>query len=110
MAQPDISFKYINNGKMDYYAPGDKDLKHAALSVYGKDVIEQLLLLNRLDTSVGVKLWGLLGKPSLARKNRSHQSFFVNRRHVKSKLLEEAIETAYKPYLTINQFAGLFFI
>jgi len=104
LAQPDISFKYINNGKMVYYSPGDKDLKHAALSVYGKDVIEQILPLEPIDTSVGVKLWGLLGKPSLARKNRSHQSFFVNRRYVKSKLLEEAIETAYKPYLTINQF------
>ena len=72
-------------------------------NVYGKDVIEQILPLEPIDTSVGVKLWGLLGKPSLARKIVVI-NLFVNRRYVKSKLLEEAIETAYKPYLTINQF------
>jgi DNA mismatch repair ATPase MutL len=87
-----------------YYSPGDRELKHAVLSVYGKDVIDQILPLEPIDTAIGVKLWGLVGKPSLSRKNRSHQSFFVNRRYVKSKLLEESVAAAYKPYLTINQF------
>ncbi|MGI5851442.1 MAG: DNA mismatch repair endonuclease MutL [Clostridiales bacterium] len=104
LAQPDVSFKYINNGKLIYYSPGDRELKHAVLSVYGKDVIDQILPLEPIDTAIGVKLWGLVGKPSLSRKNRSHQSFFVNRRYVKSKLLEESVAAAYKPYLTINQF------
>ncbi|HZJ58174.1 MAG TPA: DNA mismatch repair endonuclease MutL [Clostridia bacterium] len=104
LARPDISFKYINNGKMIYYSPGDNDLKHAALSVYGRDAVAQVLTVEPIDTEIGIKLWGLLGEPPLARKTRSHQSFFVNKRYVKSKLLEEGVEAAYKPYLTINQF------
>ena len=104
LAHPEISFKYINNGKIIYYSPGDGVLQNAILSVYGKEVVDQILPIEPLDTPKDIRLWGYLGKPSLARKNRSHQSFFVNGRYVKSSLLGESVETAYKPYLTINQF------
>lgn len=104
LAHPEISFRYINNGKTIYYSTGDGDLKNAILSVYGKDVVDQLIPVEPVDNHAGIKLWGYLGKPSLARKNRNFQSFYINGRYIKSSLLAEAIEAAYKPYLTVNLF------
>ena len=104
LAHPEISFRYINNGRTIYYSTGDGDLKNAILSVYGKDVVDQLIPVEPTDNLSGIKLWGYLGKPSLARKNRNFQSYYINGRYVKSSLLAESIETAYKPYLTVNLF------
>lgn len=104
LACPDVAFKYINNGKIIYYSSGDGNLKHAIFSVYGKDVVEQLFPIKAIDIAPNIKISGYLGKPSLARKNRTHQSFFVNGRYVKSELICRGIEAAYKPYLTINMF------
>lgn len=104
LAHPHISFRYINNGKIVYYSPGDGDLRNAILSIYGKDTVDQILPIEPRDNSMDMELSGYLGKPSLARKNRSHQSFFVNGRYVKSSLIEESIEAAYRPYLTVNLF------
>lgn len=104
LAHPEISFKYMNNGKIVYYSSGDGDLKNAILSVYGKDVVNEILPITPVDTSTDIKLSGYLGKPSLGRRNRSHQSFYVNGRYVKSSLLAETVEDAYKPYLAINLF------
>lgn len=104
LAHPEISFRYINNGKTIYYSTGDGDLKNAILSVYGKDVVDQLIPVEPVDNHAGIKLWGYLGKPSLARKNRNFQSFYINGRYIKSSLLAEAIDAAYKPYLTVNLF------
>lgn len=104
LANPGISFKYINNGNIIYHSPGDGVLRNAIFSLYGKEVIDQLLPIKSFDNPYEIRITGYLGKPSLARKNRSHQSYFVNGRYVKSGLLTESIETACKPYLTINQF------
>lgn len=104
LAHPEISFKYINGGKMVYYSPGDGNLLTAILSIYGRDVTNQLLEIKTTDNEKNIKLSGYLGKPSLSRKNRNHQSFFVNGRYIKSSLLFGCIEAAFKPYLTINQF------
>ena len=66
--------------------------------------MDQLIPVEPVDNHAGIKLWGYLGKPSLARKNRNFQSFYINGRYIKSSLLAEAIEAAYKPYLTVNLF------
>jgi DNA mismatch repair protein MutL len=104
LAHPEISFRYINNGRTIYYSTGDGKLQNAILSIYGKDVVDQIIPIKPTDTTFNIKLWGYLGKPSLARKNRNYQSFFINGRYIKSSLLAETIEAAYKPYLTVNLF------
>jgi len=104
LAHPEISFRYINNGRTIYYSTGDGDLKNAILSVYGKDVVDELIPVEPIANVTGIKLWGYLGKPSLARKSRNFQSFYINGRYIKSSLLAAAIEMAYKPYLTVNLF------
>jgi len=104
LAHPEISFKYINNGRIIYHSPGDGNAKSAILSVYGKEVLDQLIEIEYKYNSGNLKIRGFLGKPNLSRSNRNYQSFFVNGRYIKSSLLSNAVENAYKPYMLINHF------
>lgn len=104
LGNPEVSFKYINDGKIIYHSPGDGKLQSAILSIYGREVEEQLLEIDYKDSSIDMELKGYLGKPSLSRTNRNHQSFFVNGRYIKSQLLSTAVENAYKSYIMINHF------
>lgn len=104
LAHPEISFRYINNGKAIYHSPGNGDLLSAIISVYGREVREQLIRIDRSDDKSGLSVYGYLGRPSLARMNRNHQSFFVNGRYVKSPLLSKSLEEAHRSYLPLHHF------
>ena len=104
LAHPEISFRYINNGKAVYHSPGNGDLLSAIISVYGRDVREQVIKIDRSDDKSGLSIYGYLGRPSLARMNRNHQSFFVNGRYVKSPLLSRSLEDAHRSYLPLHHF------
>ncbi|MFO7153399.1 MAG: DNA mismatch repair endonuclease MutL [Caldicoprobacter oshimai] len=104
LAHPEISFRYINNGKAVYHSSGNGDLLSAIISVYGRDVREQVIKIDRSDDKSGLSLYGYLGRPSLARMNRNHQSFFVNGRYVKSSLLSRSLEDAHRSYLPLHHF------
>ena len=46
----------------------------------------------------------MIGKPEIARSNRSNQLFFVNRRHIKDKVLTGATEKAFKGMIPIGKY------
>ncbi len=52
----------------------------------------------------GIRIKGMIGKAEIARPNRAMQSFFINGRYIKSKILTEAVEEAYKNVLTVNKY------
>ena len=101
LAMPAVSIKYISNGKTIYHSPGNDELIHAIISVYGKDTRNEVILMNE-NFDGGLSLSGYAGKPSLSRTNRSHQSFFVNDRYVRSPLLSQCVEDALKGWTMIN--------
>ena len=103
LANPSISIKYISNGKTVYHSSGDGELLSAILCIYGKDIKNELIL---LEANFGddFSVFGYLGKPSLSRTNRSHQSFFVNNRYVRSQLLSQSVEEGLKNWTMINHF------
>lgn len=103
LANPQISFKYISNGKMIYHSPGDSNLINAISSIYGKDIINQLILVKE-KPAADLTVSGYIGKQSLNRANRSHQSFFVNGRYVNYPFLSECLEEALKEYIMVNRF------
>ena len=59
-----------------------------------RDIAEGIMIVNYNYDGMRVK--GVIGKPEIARSNRSNQLFFVNRRFVKDKILTAAAEQAYK--------------
>lgn len=102
LVNPNIAIKLINSGKVIIQTPGNGDLKTVVYSIYGKDVSEAILNVNY--ESEGIKVSGVIGKPEIARSNRSNQLFFVNKRYIKDKTLTAATEQAYKGLIPIGKF------
>lgn len=103
LARPDISFRLINNGQEIIHTPGNNDLFSTIYALYGKKTAEACLEVNWQADAL--KIYGYAGKPELARSNRNQQSFFVNGRLVKSRLLTAALDEAYKTLLMKGKYA-----
>ena len=101
-AHPEISFKLIINGKEQLFSAGDNKIENAIYTVYGRDYAKGSL--NVEYESENIKVTGMVGKGNIARPNRSYQSFFVNRRYIKSPLIIRAVEEAYKNQIMIGKF------
>ncbi len=101
-AHPEISFKLIVNEKEQLFSSGDNKLTNAIYTVYGKDYAKGSL--DVLYEDGGITVSGIVGKGSIARPNRNYQSFFVNKRYVKSALMIRALEEAYKNQIMVGKF------
>lgn len=102
LSHPEISVKFINNGKEVIFTPGDNQLSSAIYAVYGRDIKDAMIAADY--TEGGVKVHGMCAKASAARANRNMENFFVNGRYIKSALLAHAVEEAYKNELMVKKF------
>ena len=105
LVHPEIAIKLINNGKTIIQTNGNGDLKTVIYSIYGKDVAGALI--ETEYTYEDMHVYGVIGKPEIARSNRANQIFFVNKRYVKDKALTSAAEKAYKGMIPIGKFSFL---
>ena len=102
LVNPQIAFKLINNGKTVIQTNGNGDMKTVVYSIYGKTVAESISPVSY--TYEDIKVDGVIGKPEIARSNRSNQLFFVNKRYVRDKVLTSATEQAYKGMIPLGKF------
>ncbi len=102
LARPEISFKLITDGKEKLFSSGDNLLKNAVYTVYGKDYANAVI--NVDESYEAVRVTGVIGKGNVSRPNRNYQSFFVNKRYIKSPLIIHAVEEAYKNQVMIGKF------
>ncbi len=105
LVNPNIAIKLINSGKVIIQTSGNGDMKSVIYSIYGKDVSENIIDVNYEYEDIKIK--GVIGKPIVARSNRSNQLFFVNKRYIKDKILTSAAEQGYKGLLTIGKYGFL---
>ena len=105
LVHPEIAIKLINTGKTDIQTNGNGDLKTVIYSIYGKDIAGGLIETDY--TYEGIHVYGVIGKPEIARSNRANQIFFVNKRYIKDKSLSSAAEKAYKGMIPIGKFSFL---
>ncbi len=103
LVNPNIAFKLINTGKVVIQTSGNGDIQAVIYGIYGKNVAENVLKVDY--TYEDINITGVIGKPEIARSNRSNQIFFVNKRYVKDKTLSGAIEKGFKGLLTIGKYA-----
>ena len=103
LVNPHIAFKLINSGKTIIQTNGNSDVQAVIYGIYGKNIAENVLKVDY--TYEDIHITGVIGKPEIARSNRSNQLFFVNNRYVKDKALSGAIEKAFKGLLTIGKYA-----
>ena len=102
LSHPNISFRFMADGKLVYFSAGDGRLDSAIMSVYGTDTLK---LLTKIDgTMNGVMLSGYVGVGDAGRGNRSHEHFYLNGRAMKSPLLSTALENACRQRVTIGRF------
>ncbi len=102
LSHPDVSFKFIKDGKMVLNTPGDSEVSSAIYSVYGKDFNDSLI---PLEYSLnGLKACGYISLPVCSRVNRNMQHFFINGRYVKSKTAMVALEEAFKGAIMVQKF------
>lgn len=99
LSHPEISFKFITNGQLKFQTVGNGNLKDVIYYMYGKDVTAGSFPLSAFSPREGYKIHGFLGKPALIRGNREYETYFINGRYIKSKIITKAIEDAYKPYI-----------
>lgn len=81
---------------------GNGDIKTVVYNIYGKETTEGLIDVEYQYEDI--KVTGVIGKPEIARNNRSYQLFFVNKRFIKDKTLSAGAEQAYKGLLPIGKF------
>ena len=101
LAHPEVSFTFLRDGKQTLQTPGTGELGAAVYCVYGRDSAKFVQVLSRWE---GYSLRGFVSKPTDARPSRSLQTFFVNNRPVKSKLLIQALEEAYRNQIMVGKF------
>jgi len=102
LGYPDISFKYIVNGKKILDSNARGDLRTSIYHVHGKDVSRELLAVGFTQDNISVE--GYIGKPKIFRNNRSYGTFFVNGRYIKNQLIQAAIEEAFSRRLPSGKF------
>lgn len=102
LSHPDVSIRFIREGKSALFTSGSGDLKTAAYEIFGKDFADGLI---EADYSFeSVKISGLVSKPTKSRPNRNMQFFFVNGRLVKSGTASAALSEAYKNSIMVGKF------
>ena len=104
LSHPEISFRFIKDGKQQFLTPGDGDLRSTVYAVLGRDFARDLL---PVDGGNGVyHITGLITPPRACRASRGAQHFFVNGRYVKNRTMMAALENAYKGTMMQGKFPG----
>ena len=102
ISHPEISFRFIRDGKQVLITSGNGDLKSTVYSVLGKEMSDSLM---SVDYSFNdMRLTGFVSKPTASRKSRAGQYFYINNRIVKSKTAMAALEQAYKNTIMVGRF------
>ena len=101
LAHPSVAFRFLRDGKEALSTPGDGNLSSAIYCVYGRDAARMIKLESRWEA---YSLTGFVSKPTDSRPSRSLQTYFVNGRPVKSRLLQSALEEAYRNQIMVGKF------
>ncbi len=105
LVNPEIAIKLVNSGKVVIQTSGNGDMKSVIYSIYGKDIAENIIDVDYTYDDINIK--GVIGKPVIARSNRTNQLFFVNKRYIRDKILTSSAEQGYKGLLTIGKYGFL---
>lgn len=103
LSHPEIAIKLINSGRTVIQTNGSGDLKTTIYSIYGKEISNSVIDVDYKADDIHI--YGVIGKPEIARSNRANQIFFINKRYVKDKTLASAVERAYKDIIPMGKFA-----
>ena len=104
LSHPEVSVKFLRDGKQELLTPGDGQLKSAVYSVLGRDLALGFVPVSGSGEEMTVS--GFCSLPACCRGTRGYQHFFVNGRYVKSRTMMAALEEAYANQKMVGKFPG----
>ena len=105
LVNQNVAVKLINSGKTIMQTNGNGNIKDCVYSIFGKDIAENIINVDYKFEDMSIK--GCIGRPLIAKSNRSSQLFFVNNRFVKDKVLTSAAEQAFKGMIAPGKYGFL---
>jgi len=102
LSHPEISFKFLLNGKEKLITSGNGVLSDTIYQIYGRQIASNVLDL--FYEGERVSITGFIGQSVIARGNRAFEHFFVNNRYIKSPSLSRACEEGYYGFLMGHQY------
>ena len=102
LAHPEISFRFLKDGQEQLHTDGQGNRMAAIYAIYGRELANNMLPVDGSWEKLRVR--GFVTKPTATRGNRAWQSFFVNNRYIKSRLLSAAVEEAYRNQIMVGRF------
>ncbi len=102
LSNPNVSFRLISNNTQKLQTSGNGSLKDAIFEIYGRQMAAECLPID--STTPHFHLHGYIGTPAINRGNRLYETFFVNDRYIKSRILQRAVEDGYTGFLMQHQY------
>ena len=102
LSHPNIAFKYITNKQVKMATSGNGNGRDVIYHIYGRDIAKSLIEVSFENEFLRIS--GYIGKPEIARGNRSFEHYFVNGRYVRNNIVTKAIEDGYKGFLMQHKF------
>lgn len=103
LIHPEISFKLMSGEKQIISTNGKGNVTETVYSIFGKDISDNVIKVDY--TYENIKITGLVGKPAIARSNRSNQIMYINGRNIKDKTISAAIDEGYRTIIPNGKFA-----
>lgn len=102
LSKPDIAFQFIQNGQVKFHTSGNGNLEELVYRIFGKEIAKEIIPVSQRGK--GISIYGVLGKPTIARANRNYENYFVNGRYIKSNLIAKAVEEGYSGHMMQHKF------
>lgn len=102
LSRPEISFKLIINNQTKINTAGNGSLKDAVYQLFGRDITANLIPISY--SAEDIKISGFIGKPFISRGNRGLENYFINKRYIKSNIINRAIEEGYRTFVMQHKF------
>ena len=102
LSKPDIAFQFIQNGQVKFHTSGNGNLEELVYRIFGREIAKEIIPVSQKGK--GISIYGVLGKPTIARANRNYENYFVNGRYIKSNLIAKAVEEGYSGHMMQHKF------
>ncbi|MBD3192225.1 MAG: DNA mismatch repair endonuclease MutL [Candidatus Heimdallarchaeota archaeon] len=102
LIHPEVHFRLRHNKSELLNSPGSDNPLEPFISIFGVELAKKMLKVDYQQGEVAVS--GFTSLPAESRSSRSHEMIYVNKRYIKSQVISEAIEEAYKTLLMKNRF------
>jgi DNA mismatch repair protein MutL len=104
LAYPHLRFNLQNDKRTTFQANGSGQLFDTLVAVFGLETARQMIEVSGRDDLANVSAYGYAGVPSLHRGVRDQIIFFVNRRWIQDRSLNQAVIQAYHTFLPVRRY------